>query len=584
MMPAIAFYGSIPAEFGCTITRTPGVVADSLTLVIREEDAPRVLPIATVVLHDDNGRTYTLPNCRAIAIDPMEPGKVRLTVLERRWRWKGGMVDMLANSTKGTFIEASKIATVDQIIRRLMHALEESRVNYAGVTGSAAFPEVAAEGQKPADILLEVCERMGVEIIVDNQDYLRFVPMQFSPTLPDNPRVLERSEGFRFETGPDYFVYRGAPTLFQKDYVLEPIGLEPNGKVRAINDLSYKPPGGWELEDPRDFGGVIPKFRSLARRCVYRWFRIKLPVLMPFPELSKDTPEKVKSDIRKILEVKRNERWRILPMGETQSAKLGDAPEIKATSSLEGLDDEDVDLPEAIVIGRYWMHGSVPKHNCNLSDVDGNTRDKPNIKIDVPKTFDRKNGIVKFSEPIYSHSENFDKLNDLNSEKPDHRIRLRVGLGLRDRENKAFLRHEWYFKTRQQPIGTLPEYVQDDSIQYVIWDQYEPTRERRTNQQQFMEAAINAVRDKIRDVRPQRPETWQYDGIQLIEPGGRVRQVRYEYGENGGLITTVILDEPALVDSPTLVEQQLYRGIGSWIASQRRSRQQRVAKEPPGKG
>lgn len=578
--PAIAFYGDIPAEFGATISRTPGVMPDAQTLVIREEDRLRVPAVADVTLLD-GGIRYVLPRCRASAVDPLGPGKARLTVFDRRWRWKDGVLDMIANAIKRptketdengnpvngpsrSVVDLTTLSTSQKIAEQILIALGEPLYDLRGIAGYG-FPEVIAEGQKPADVLLEIMERVGVESIIDNRDSIKFIPLQFSPELPANPRLLDRTEGYRLETGPDYWVFRGGPTLFQRDYLMEAVGKEQSGEIKPIDELSYAPKDGtWYDEDPRDFGGVDIKFRALARSCVFRWYRIKLPVNLPSPKLSEDTPQKVKTAFRKLLKVKEDERWRILPMRERQACHPADAP-----------NDAD-EPPEAIVIGRYWMAGEAAMHNASPGEVNGDTRNHPNIVIEVPRTLDEKKGIIKFAEPIYELDEKFDKM-------IEPKLRIRVGLGLRDRERKAYLRHEWYFKGRAQPIGTLPSYIQDDSVHYVIWDQYEPTRERgRTNERQFSKAAVAAVQNKLDDVRPQRPETWQYDGMQLIEPGGRVRQVKYEYSEGTALTTTVTLDDPALPDAPTMAEQQLYRGVNSWIASQRRSRRRRAKDVPAG--
>lgn len=560
--PAIAFYGDIPAEFGATISRTPGVIPDAQTLVIREEDKLRVRPVADITVID-GGIRYVIPRCRASAVEYLGPGKVRLTAFDRRWRWKGGMMDLFANQVNGNRIAPWTLATSDQIAKRILDVAGEPLYDLRGIAGYG-YPEMAAEGQKPADVLLELLERLGVEPIIDNRDAITFIPLQFSPELPANPRLLDRSNGYQFDTGPDFWVYRGGTTLFQEDYVMEAVGEEPWGSIRPIENLSYKPEDGWANEDPRDFGGVAVEHRELARKCVFRWYRVKLPVDLPKPKFASGTPEKVKKAFREMLKVKENEHWRIQPLGDRQAAPTGDAP-----SSIE-------QMPEAIVIGRHWLAGEAAQHNATPSEINGNTREHPNSVVRVPRTIDAERGVVQFAEPVYALDDEFDKL-------ITPKLRIRVGLGVRDRDTGTFLRQEWYFKARQVPLGTLPEFVQDDSVHYVIWDQYEPTKERGlTNERQFSEAASIAIRNKLRDTRPQRPETWQYDGMQLIEPGGRVRQVKYEYSENSALTTTVTLDDPALPDAPTMAEQQLYRGVNSWIASQRRSRRRRAKSTPAG--
>src|SRR5262249_52141696 len=75
---------------------------------------------------------------------------------------------------------------------------------------------------------------------------------------------------------PDSLLLVGGPTRFQTMFRLEAVGLDTNGQIVPIDNLSYKPVSGWGQEVWFGFANVIDAAaRGLGRRTVFRWYRIK---------------------------------------------------------------------------------------------------------------------------------------------------------------------------------------------------------------------------------------------------------------------------------------------------------------------
>jgi len=90
-----------------------------------------------------------------------------------------------------------------------------------------------------------------------------------NPTLiPDYKATLER--------GPIKIIARCGPTLYQCFLELEAVGRDTDGDIKLIDDLSYKPSGGWAAEHPLFFSGVAIGNRHLALKTVFRMYRVKV--------------------------------------------------------------------------------------------------------------------------------------------------------------------------------------------------------------------------------------------------------------------------------------------------------------------
>ena len=150
-----------------------------------------------------------------------------------------------------------------------------------------------------------------------------------------------------------------------------------DGQIKLIDDLSYAPnqpanPGGWEMSDaPDSFEGINDDEKlRLARRTVYRWYRINV------------------GDFSVIEHVEQ-----ILPLFN----RLVDAEE---------LEDGTIREKESFCYGRWHDDDSETEGNT-IDDIENINRD--NVETDHQDTIvtynfslDRNRGIVRFSRPVFN--------------------------------------------------------------------------------------------------------------------------------------------------------------------------------------
>jgi hypothetical protein len=123
----------------------------------------------------------------------------------------------------------------------------------------------------------------GEGALLPQADYVSYTPALDLPEKPSKITVV------------------GAEIAYTVALALEAVGAEPNGDIRPINDLSYKPAGGWGVSPPPYFPNLtIPapspaldvflpgvkiaelsrkEYQDLAQSCVYRWYRITVTPL-----------------------------------------------------------------------------------------------------------------------------------------------------------------------------------------------------------------------------------------------------------------------------------------------------------------
>ena len=103
--------------------------------------------------------------------------------------------------------------------------------------------------------------------------------------LPTGGSEVFASVGVTGTLRPDSIRIVGAETLCQKRLPLRAVGLDSDGSIRPINDLSYKPSHGWAAEyagyfsnlgSPGSAGesALSRRNRELAELSVFRWYAV----------------------------------------------------------------------------------------------------------------------------------------------------------------------------------------------------------------------------------------------------------------------------------------------------------------------
>lgn len=227
----------------------------------------------------------TVHNCR------VDFGSIRLTpaghvvsvrILDRRWVWRNGSISGRYNVTEpdGT-LDTDTEATPQQLAALLFSAMGESGFDVSALPNNTR-PFVDWECNTPALELAKLCDALGCRVGIDiaNQDRARIYRLGFGTGLPPN-EVRTVSFGFDPPEKPGSLELCGGATVFQSKLLMEAIAQETDGEIVPLDDVSYKPSGGWEstsiggseLEFPNVTAGEAE--RAMAIASVYRLFRIK---------------------------------------------------------------------------------------------------------------------------------------------------------------------------------------------------------------------------------------------------------------------------------------------------------------------
>lgn len=264
--------------------------------------------------------------------------RYRVLILDRRWKWKHCLISGRYNVRLADgSIKADTKKTYKEVLEILLKALGETNYDIR-LTAEGLEPHEVNWSRQRADLQLAyLCDRIGCLIVLKLDDTIKIVPygegttypatgFELNPVIDTNPSAL-----------PKNVVATLGPTKFQMKIKLEAVGVDYDGSIRPIDELTYKPSNGWQYEIPGVFSNVPDgEERQLARDTVYRWYRIK-----EFSDGSLDlpVPEYTISDIQDILP--------LLPQLADVSDDTAETPFVEGylfNSDLKGINEEAGDF------------------------------------------------------------------------------------------------------------------------------------------------------------------------------------------------------------------------------------------------
>ena len=230
-----------------------------------------------------------LTGCRLAGISERvgSGGRIWEVKLEdRRWRWQFGSITGHYNQrdSTGRVYEQSE-RTPDELIGYLTEAMGEENYSLNGVP-EAARPQIDWTYENPAAALEKLCSDLGCRVMPQTDGGIAVYRVGTGDALTTNTG-LEQSGGVSYEPPPRPAKIKvvGAPTKFQVRFELEAVGMDTDGLIKPIDDLGYTPEEGWEATIPPYFYKIDNNEDleennplTLARRSVFSWYRIKLPL------------------------------------------------------------------------------------------------------------------------------------------------------------------------------------------------------------------------------------------------------------------------------------------------------------------
>lgn len=282
----------------CSYTVSHGITPGIAALTIPEQDVSQIAAYGTLVITDGIG-TIPLPRCKVVDVKFSggggSPRTITLLIADRRWMWKFGGVSGNWNQIDpypdpdsfppdefvasggpympGTYRTAEKLL-VDCLVK-----LNEPN---PFIFSPPIIPVAMSwDNEPPAAAMQSVCDAVKYRIAYQPvADRVAIFPDGVGDALPILPSIISSIGGIDPPERPNAFQLVGGDTIWNDYLELEPVTLEQNGEIVAIDDASYKPAAGWGRVVPPNFGQVFTEFGpekcELAKRHIWRTFRVKI--------------------------------------------------------------------------------------------------------------------------------------------------------------------------------------------------------------------------------------------------------------------------------------------------------------------
>lgn len=465
---------------------------------------------------------------------------VGLQILDRRWKWRYGKISGRYNQTDdagqilsgaGRDIAADAVKNserdpLDLAIYCLL-AMGEKDASATDLPGDTR-PSVDWDYANPAKSLAEICEACGCRVVLGLDNKVRVRKLNVGKPLPNLPFVDAQAEANPPEK-PDKVTIVTAPVQVQWDFKLEAVGLDTDGKIKPIDELSYKPTAGWGAQDPDTFVDLTdaddPEVRNLALESVYKWYRIILEKDIVVPTGDGKTES---------IPLRHREQIDLLPEQVDRDSVEGEKRKIRREAWCYGV----WYIPDP----KDWMSTSTTERGNSASTEDYITRKKDARLVTAGFSIDTVNRVVRFSEPIYRQP------SDGSATFEPATIRLRTACHVRKATTGELIRME-IAKPTPKPERKTKEMI-------VIRDDLEPTLIQRFEAQGNVLTGFGFIRDKaetnsddiiaagkvyadhaIRELGVESPESRKYPGIVAIEPDGAIQAIAWSIGQNGAFTT-----------------------------------------------
>jgi hypothetical protein len=420
---------------------------------------------------------------------------VGLTLLDRRWKWRYGTISGRYNlRSRAGVLDRDTEQTPQELATRLLRAMGESGFSVADMPNDAR-PEIDWVAANPAGELAALCESLGCRVVLGVEGLVSICPIGVGATLPQLASVRTARFGLMPPARPDLLSLLAGPTRFQTQFRLEAVGEETDGTIVPIDELSYRPDGGWGFEPVPLPNVADADDRARARRSVYRWYRIKCTA---------------GDEVRDTFRLPGNHGpvrglWQLLPLERNLVETERDA--------------EGIERPlRPFVEGIFWT-GSPDGDNVSASR-----------RYDGPFTLDPARGVVRFARPVLKRSAD-DSL--LPAE-----LYLTVAHPLLDADSRQELRYSLDRRLPGPLLGTGAHVLRRDDLAEKIVSAYSdnhiPTGFT-TNHGPLEREAIGTLDAAQAEFQTLVTADAEYAGIVPISPDGAIRQVAWTCGPRGAL-------------------------------------------------
>lgn len=255
---------------------TRGITPSAAVLLCVPEDGVELAP--GDLTFTCNG-SVTFPDCLPLT-NTMRKVKLgggwawAMVILDHRWRWASG-------SISGEYNRRLPNGSIDPDTQMTPGELADLCLEEMGETGydtsempSSVYPYVNWNNLVPALALKQVCEAVACEVCGGEIASVFIQPLGTGQDLPAGGNPLHPPATMTRPNQPTRIVLYGGNNVYCSQLKLAAVGPESDGTTKRINDLSYKPSGGWGSELPGVFGGLSTSNQILAQGGVWRWYDV----------------------------------------------------------------------------------------------------------------------------------------------------------------------------------------------------------------------------------------------------------------------------------------------------------------------
>lgn len=579
-------FGEAVNEGGGQFTWQAGTVPSRAT--IRTRLGVNYPQIGNLIV-TDGFLTRVFRNCRVVrhTIRSSGQGRMReITVEDRRWRWQLARVWGEYNSLEQGGRDASIQKSARELATFLLTTMREQTFDVTALPDDV-YPEVSWDADFAAQALDSLCQQFGCLVTLGiSTDTARVYKNNDGRRPLVDSRAMDSTPSAEPEIVPPLLIFEGGHILWQQDLPLEPVGIETVANkeiIVPIDSLSYKPSTGWEAEAPDAFYGVAEENRELAKRCVWRMFRVKPPFYLPVPPGALNISGNSAWDVKRAIDfytIKAGELWRILPIGTQQVASAGGT--------------KNTDVREALLLGACIQPNSVRVNNVDKEDYPGLT--DPDVQLPVEDNnpfddvlvhqegfnFDAARGVITVGRPLYYRED--------SQCKPPY-LKLRTSFSLRHRDTRQFVSSQYWFRPPSPtPSAVDPEMVkQSDVILEVLKGRGEDVGGGRkgalTTADDFIATAKLYLQERLAALYPDEAISIPYKGFVFdYDVDGAIRAVTWSSGPQGG-VTQIdyAIERPELRLTHTQLRSQAAQAVAAKKTAEGNKRLRALLRKPPPK-
>lgn len=514
----------------------------------------------------------------------------QVRIFDRRWRWGWPTISGRYNRHKdGNPLHAvlGTARSPQQLASQCLSEMGETNVDVSQLP-NLARPTVDWDLEIAAHALSDIVESLGCRVVLGFEDRVFVRKTGTGQSLPPGGQI-SNTYTQDIPEKPDILTVVTAPRLFEVDLPLEPVGLDTDGKVRPIDELSYCPDEGWNNYDYLTFGGLSVdaanptdltprRYQQLAQHSVFRWYRVNVPFqvgpLTRIESLAQILPL-AGGLMRKVKDHSTGDYvpappfvwgvWMDVGAGEFSQrtqAGVGDGwaqtpwqdPRTVQTAT-DVIFEYQGPTPEAarVVVKESLLARVVQGHHVDYA-------------------IDHETGIVRFSQPMLR------KMADSSVVRPAA-LMLRCGIHIRSVVSGQFVR-KYHQRVLDNRAKTERLIVREDLEPGTMWlnGRVDATGETASfDANQFVEVDNNAVIDAQAQVylndyaaRYQTVDaaTVHYAGLQPIEPDGQILQVTWQGGVREPVTTTASLNDEQIHLNISYAERRRQERIARLLREQ----------------